>query len=181
MSINYLRGGRDAELADLVSATAGWFWLIDFKRSEAELKDEFTKRTRERQILELAKNGCVVALADCCHFIGWGVQRRNVPKPSLFRYLDLRRAPKQFLFSPLMQVEVFLSAAISDHYDAATVGVPASGFQRYLKIFELSGGSVTGDDDCAALVMYQHERRNPRFFTEPSVGLVRRVCRTRTR
>jgi hypothetical protein len=170
ISINYLQGGRDAELADLVSATGGRFWLIEFKRSEAELKDEFTKRTRERQINELVKDSGLIALADRCHFIGWGVQHGNVPKLSLSRYLDLWREPKQFSPSGLKQVEAFLEAAIPNHNEVATVGVPASEFQRYLRTLEFWGGSATGDDDFAALVMYQDERGNLRFFTEPSFG-----------
>lgn len=171
MSINYLQGGRDAELADLIGATGGRFWLIEFKRSEAELKDEFTKRTRERQISELVKDDGLMALADRCHFIGWGVQHGKVPKLSLSRYLDLWRDPKQFSPSWLMQAEAFLAMAIPRHNEVATIGVPASEFQRYLRMLEYWGGSATGDDDFAALVMYQDERGNLRFFTESSFGL----------
>lgn len=171
MSINYLQGGRDAELADLVSVTAGRFWLIEFKRSDAELKDEFTKRTRERQINELVKDRDLVALADRCHFIGWGVPHANGPTLSISRYLDLWREPKQLASSPPVQAEAFLAAAIPDHDEVAMVGVPASEFQRYLRLLEYWGGSATGEADFAALVMYQDERGNLRFFTESSFGL----------
>lgn len=169
-SVNYLQGGRDAELADLVSATAGRFWMIEFKRSDAELKDEFTKRTRERQIEAIRKNRDIIIVADRCHFIGWGVQRTRRPTLSISRYLDLWRTQQQLALTPLMDAGAFLELALPDDSQPARIGATASEFHRYLQFLECHGGAETGDADFCALVMYQDSRGTFRFMSEPSFG-----------
>lgn len=171
MSINYVQGGRDAALADLISATAGRFWLIEFKRGEAELGDEFTKRTRKQQMHELQKDTTLAALADRCHFIGWGAHRSTGHQLFFSRYLDLWRTPNHFSPSWLIQTDDFLSHAIPDRGKIATIGVAASEFQKYLQMLEYWGGSATGDDDFAALVMYQDSLGALRYFIEPSFAI----------
>lgn len=150
-TFNILQGNKDREFADIMAGSGGYAWLLELKRGKPELSNEKDKPLRVLQREGLDKDPEMRALADKCHWIGFGV----IEEKTHLTQIHIGKYWKHFIDS---QTEWMKSDKFSKlvFVGKEMIGIPIAEFQKYLNFLAKSGKPTSGDDDeiIGAMIFY---------------------------
>jgi len=165
-SLNNFQGNLDRALADIFGVTNRSCWLVELKRSRDEIKSEWRKPARIRQLKALQANPKIEGIANRCHWLGWGEVDRekglDLRFSGYWKCENLEDHPEQ-----VISVDVFASQAFLMD---GKIGVSAKEMKQYLEfLFSAAGMSATAladSDSFAVLVFSWNPQEGPRCWCE---------------
>lgn len=136
--LNFCQGNLDTDLADLLAQTQNSCWLMELKRGWEEIGSEAKKSARKSQYRALLLSPEMRALAERCHWLGWGESTNERVAIQIAPYWRAWRQDP-VARDNAVDHERFARCAFTVS-GAKTVGVLPVEFQRYVKWLAENGG-----------------------------------------
>lgn len=122
---------NDFTVGDLFGALAGKFFIIEFKNSKVNLKEELTKRQRIRLINELTNNPSeLVNISANAHFICYPVFTQKLMTFNLTPYLTI--SSDKFNHLKINSIKEFITKTINEN----TIGVEFKEIKKYIELLK---------------------------------------------
>jgi hypothetical protein len=147
-------GSQDRKFADFFAGTDSVNVLIEFKELKSEHIDEIRKPFRERLCRTLTTE--IAFLSRACHFIGWGVEGRDL-SVQLNPYVDLVCRLWNQIRHLLVPIEYSHNSFI-DSFVKGTLGVGHEDFVRYIEHLNATAGEGgSGGDVPFRSILYSRD------------------------
>jgi hypothetical protein len=167
--LNHHQGNLDQDFADFLGQAEGRCWLVELKRTRAEIPAEYRKavRTRQCNALQSEAGRPFAALAKQCHWLGWGEGTAEVTLRFNAYWANWPRPATAGEFTLDQFVERVFGKA-----GTTPVGVAPGEFAAYLRFLAAEGNPAAdpAEGTVAALVFRLTANGRLECWVQPDLG-----------